>query len=303
MRSFDYCADGHHVDDAGNLIRCAYVDFRDPSERVPITTLSKASSKRHAIPGCETIRLSKPRCFPTHGEVAVAYHRGAARADDSEDADRAEPAAGGAHSARNGWIYCAAIDPETPEERAAWRESLPADYNAASPIRRPRAFARALGEMAAEQVGPRGAVVLLTSTVEGRPFRTAHASQTVYHGPVVYAEDPWRRLERASSELERRLLPVFLKDAADRAQREYRFAVWTEKEPDEDRLDLEVSPALVDAMWKPRQTPEGSGLVPAGADETSAVEELDDDGAPSTQVRVEAAPAFVEWHRPTRTWK
>ena len=58
MASFDYLADGHHVDDGGNLIA-----FRDPAERLPITALRKASSKRHAIPGCETIRISKPACF------------------------------------------------------------------------------------------------------------------------------------------------------------------------------------------------------------------------------------------------
>ena len=51
MRTFEYLADGHHVDDAGSLISCTYVDFRDPAERSPITTLRKASSKRHAIPG------------------------------------------------------------------------------------------------------------------------------------------------------------------------------------------------------------------------------------------------------------
>ena len=51
------------------------------------------------------------------------------------------------------------------------------------------------------------------------------------------------------------LLLVFLKDAAHRGQREYRFAVWAENEPQEERVDLEVSPALVDAMWKPRQEP------------------------------------------------
>ena len=135
--------------------------------------------------------------------------------------------------------------------------------------------------------------------MEGRPFCTAHTSQTVYHGPVVYAEDPSRRLERASSELERRLLPVFLKDAANRAQRESRFAVWAEKEPEEDRLDLEVSPALLDAMWKPRQKPEGSGFMPAGGDESSAVEERDDAGAPSARVRVEALPAFAGSRNPT----
>ena len=60
MASFEHLAEGHHVDDAGNLIACTYVDFRDPAERSPISTLRKASSKRHAIPGWETIRISKP---------------------------------------------------------------------------------------------------------------------------------------------------------------------------------------------------------------------------------------------------
>ena len=49
MRSVEYLADGHHVDDAGNLIACTYVDFREPAERFPVTVLQKASSKRHAI--------------------------------------------------------------------------------------------------------------------------------------------------------------------------------------------------------------------------------------------------------------
>ena len=30
MDGFEYLADGHHVDDAGNLIACTYVDFRGP---------------------------------------------------------------------------------------------------------------------------------------------------------------------------------------------------------------------------------------------------------------------------------
>ena len=57
MRGVQYLPDGHHVDDAGNLISCAYVDLRDPAERGPITTLRKASPERYAIPGCGTIRL------------------------------------------------------------------------------------------------------------------------------------------------------------------------------------------------------------------------------------------------------
>ena len=34
----------------------------------PITVLQKASSKRHTIPGCKTIRIPKPSCFVDRGE-------------------------------------------------------------------------------------------------------------------------------------------------------------------------------------------------------------------------------------------
>ena len=279
MRSVEYLADGHHVDDAGNLIACTYVDFRDPAERFPITTLRKASSKRHAIPGCETIRISKPSSFLDQGEGL---------ASDGE-----------AHHGTNGWIYCASIEPETPEEQAAWRRAMPAGRGAVSPVRRPRAFARALGAMVAEQAGPRGRIVVLRSAVEGRSFSAAHKSQTVYHGPVAYLDDPVRRLEGASSELELSLLLVFLKDAARRAEREYRFVVWAEDDPAEDVLDLDVSPALVDAMWKPRPQPEGSGFVRPGATEWSSVEELEGGGLPRARARVETLPAFLGAGNPT----
>ena len=279
MGGFEYLADGHHVDDAGNLIACTYVDFRDPAERFPIAVLQKASSKRHAIPGCETIRISKPACFIDQGEGL---------ASDDE-----------AHHGTNGWIYCASIEPETAEEQAAWRKAMPVGRSAVSPIHRPRAFARALGAMVAEQAGPRGRIVLLRNTVEGRTFCTAHKSQTVYHGPVAYLDDPVRRLEQASSDLELLLLLVFVKDAAHRAQREYRFAVWAEDDPAEDVLDLDVSPALADAMRKPRPKPEGSGFVRAGAAEYSAVEDRDGDGSSEARARVETLPAFLRAGSPT----
>ena len=271
MASFEHLADGHHVDDAGNLIACTYVDFRDPTERLPITVLQKASSKRHAIPGCATIRISKPSCFLGQGEGL---------SDGGES-----------HHGTNGWIYCASIEPQTAGEQAAWRSLMPDGRDAVSPIRRPRAFAGALGGMVAEQARPRGRIVVLRSTVEGRTFSAAHKSQTVYHGPVAYLDGPCRRLESASSELELALLLVFLKHAAHRALREYRFLVWTEDEPAEDVLDLDVSPALVDAMRKPRPEPEGSGFVRPGAAEYSAVEELEGSGL--LRARVETLPAFL----------
>ena len=276
MGSFEYLADGHHVDDAGNLITCTWVDFRDPAERYPITVLRKASSKRHAIPGCDTIRISKPGCFLDHGEGLAS--------------------GGEVHHGTNGWIYCASIEPETAGEQDAWRSSMPAGRDAFSPIRRPREFARALGAMVAEQARPRGRIVLLRSTVEGRTFSAVHRSQTVYHGPVAYLDDPCRRLESASSALELALVLVFVKPAAHRAQREYRFVVWAEDEPAEDVLDLDVSPALVDAMRKPRPEPEGSGFVRPGAAEYSAVEDAAGDGS---RARVETLPAFFGAGSPT----
>lgn len=39
--SFDYLADGHHVDDAETLSACTYVDCREPAERFPISRLKK----------------------------------------------------------------------------------------------------------------------------------------------------------------------------------------------------------------------------------------------------------------------
>ena len=140
-----------------------------------------ASSKRHAIPGCQTSRISKPACFLGQSEGVTS--------------DRE------AHHGTNGWLYCASID--AGDGRGAGRGAQgDAGRDAVSPIRRPRAFARALGAMAAQQAGPRGRIVLLRNTVDGRTFCTAHKSQTVYHGPVVSADAPVRRLETASSDLE-----------------------------------------------------------------------------------------------------
>ena len=120
-----------------------------------------------------------------------------------------------------------------------------------------------------------GRTVLLRNTVEGQVFWTPHRHQAVYHGPVVYPDDPYGRLERAFSDLvELLLLLVFIKRPAYRAQREYRFASWMETEPSEERVDLKVSPALLQAMRKGRPEPEGSEFVAAGVEESPALVEI-----------------------------
>ena len=173
---------------------------------------------------------------------------------------------------------------------------MPAGCDTVSPIRRPRAFARALGAMVAEQAGPRGRIFLLRNTVEGRTFCTPHKSQTVYHGAVAYLDHPRRHLEAALSDLELALLLVFAKHPAGRAQREYRFLVRAENGPAEDIVDLDVSRALVEAMWKPPPEPEDSGFVQPGAAEYSVVEELR--GGANSLARVETLPGFLRAGNP-----
>ena len=274
MGNVQYLADGHHVDEAGNLICCTHVDLRAAAERLPVGALKKVSSRHRAIPGCNPIRIFKPSYFDDQGEGLTA------------SAGAPEVESGG-----HAWVYCAFIEPETPEQQAAWRAAMPAGRAAASPTHRPREFARALGAMVAEQIGRQGRTVLLRSAVGGGVLRTAHRSQAVYHGPVVYADDPCRRQESASSVLELALLRVFMKPAAHRGQREYRFAVWTDGEPGRDRVDLTVSGALLDAMQRPPQEPEGGVVVPAGVDNAAAVEEVDHPGSAGVRVLVEAPPA------------
>ncbi len=293
MRSFQLRADDHHVDEGGNLISCVYVDFRDPLERTPIATLQKGSSRRHAIPGSTTIRLSKPACFLSFGEGVFEL---GLDGRDRSNAGAGESAIGGAragtvsevHYSKNGWIYCASVEPGTAAQGDAWRRAMPCSYKAISPIRRPRQFARALGAMVAEQVGPRGPTVVLRSTVEGLVSSTVLRSQTVYHGPVAYSDDPYRRLERASSDLELLLLLLFMKHSANRDQREYRFALWTESEPAEECVDLWVSPALLDAMCRERPNPEGSGFLPVGVGGSSMREAVSRAGAARMSLHDEA---------------
>ena len=133
--------------------------------------------------------------------------------------------------------------------------------------------------------------MLLHSAVGDRGLRTAHWSQTVYHGPVVYAEDPCRRLQSASSVLEL-ALRVFMKPAEHRGQREYRFAVWADGEPGRDRVDLKVSAAMLDAMQRPPQEPERGVVLPAGVDNAAPVEEVDHAGSAGVRVLVEVPPAI-----------
>ena len=278
--------EGMHVDHFGNLIWTIYVDFRDPSERKPVTRLVKGSLTEYAIENSRTVLISKPGRFRDLGESLIG-DPGEAYAsreqlsfesiDDPEhlaEARRSDQAVNRAYElvganirtrttgvrttrskrqaftfGRNGWIFCTAIEPTTPQEWELWQGTLQDDYDHVSYVERPREFARALAAMVAEQQGPQGKPTQIIHTFEDCPkLRTEHPVQLLYHGPVIYVDDVYALIEGATSKQEILLLPLFAKASNYEHQREYRFAIVTDTEPDAERVFLTVSPALTGAM-------------------------------------------------------
>ena len=94
------------------------------------------------------------------------------------------------------WTCCASIKPQTDEEWAAWRQAMPKAHDSLSPLRRLRAFARALAAMAVEQAGLPAKASCCGARWTSRRSCTVHRSQTVYHGPVFYTDPPVRWLEQ-----------------------------------------------------------------------------------------------------------
>ena len=213
------------------------VDLREPSDRSPITTLVKGCNRRHAIEYCHKIRISKPGRFREYGEGLI---RDAGEAQASQTSAQYETIGDPYHLpevqllknaidrasdqlqskikieelntqttlkttdsvtfGKNGWIFCASMGPDDPGEEANWRRSLPDGYDHSSYIYRPREFARALGSMVADQLGPKGTVAELKHSFgDGEETITHHKSQIVFHGPVVYVEDPYAVISSATS--------------------------------------------------------------------------------------------------------
>ena len=279
-------SEGPHVDHFGNLIYPIYVDFRDPSEREPVTRLVKGCVTEHAIEASQTVLISKPSRFRDLGESLI---RDPGEAYASREALTYEPIDDPEHLAearrgdqalnracelvganvrtnttgirttrskrqaftfgRNGWIFCTAIEPTTAQEWELWQGTLQDDYDHVSYIERPREFARALATMVAEQQGAQGKPTQLTHTFDDYPkLRTEHPVQVLYHGPVIYVDDVYALIQAATSEHEIMLLPLFAKASEYKNQREYRFAISTQTEPAAEKVFLTASPALTGAM-------------------------------------------------------
>ena len=189
---------------------------------------------------------------------------------------------------KNGWILCASIRPSDEAGMKAWHESLKPEYDHVTTIQSPRDFARALANMAASQLGPLGRGATLTHPLSKQP--TEHPSQSVFHGPVAYVDDPYSYVERAANPFETMLRSVFFKHARFRDQREYRFFVWTESEPEALTIDLEVSPDMLKALQLPAVLPPRTALAHHGGGQAETFAVAQDEASDRPASAREAAP-------------
>ena len=103
--------------------------------------------------------------------------------------------------------------------------------------------------MIADQIGPTGSEVTLTSTFGRIPQPAVSAkAQSVYHGPMIYTNDVYSLLDSAETDLDFHLLSIFAKSEDHSHQCEYRFAAWSNEKPALEHRILQASPRLLLAM-------------------------------------------------------
>lgn len=282
------------LDDADRLVTVWQVDPRKPRDRTPVATVVKACRRDHAIDRVGTIRVSKPAYFRSFGERlirdpaetlvsrSVVTSERIDDPDDMAEAQRIDEELNQCAAAigkqidlrtrsvqrrstststwtygKNGWIYCTSFEPRDEEETRRWKSSLPVEYYHLERIPRPREFARALGLMVAEQLGPRGPEQTIKHASGAAAIETRHKDQLIVHGPVVYSVDPFELVSSMRSPLERMLMAALVKHTRYAEQREYRFLIWSEEEPTEEYVDLTVSKAMLGSLEILRNPPRG----------------------------------------------
>lgn len=292
--------EGFHVSDAVHLIGTIYVDLRGPEQRLPIPTLVKACNTKYAPEISRALRVSKPELFREYGENLIRDPGEgnasretlvAERIDHPDDLararllnsehNRASELAGSLittntntvrrsqkttrrlTSGQNWWIFCASVEPSDADEADRWQATMPDDYDHNSYIYRPRAFARALASMVADQFGPQGKPDEMKHTYDGElRLVTEHETQLVIHGPVIYVEDPYGTVSNARDNWDFMVRSAFVKHDKYRDQREYRFLVLTEDKSTPETLDLSVSLEMLETM-ESRDRETGGLTLPA----------------------------------------
>lgn len=285
MRNTDlFASEGYCIDDYGNMISTVQVDFRPSADRLLIGQLVKVSRAEYALDVSNSILISKPSRFHEQGQGLIRDPAEATITQVTEDTEPhplleeltqdfsnalhklvlEHPEIFTAYSittehrrritdtinyGKNGWIFCAAIMPEETTLYEGWKASMPAQYDTITQIYRPTLFARALGFMVAEQLGARGQIGDMSSSLnDGEAVTSKHPLQVVVHGPVVYTDDPWALVHQLKRDEALLAASLFVKRAEFRPQQEYRFVVWTEEEPEEESVELEISGMLRDSL-------------------------------------------------------
>ncbi len=277
------------VDDSGYPIHSFFVDYRNPEDRTPITTLVKRCNKEFAFELCGTICISKPGKYQHHGESLVNDPTegkptriieesestidpdDVARAKTRDDEYNRMAKIAGLNLQQKttvnpskrkhieyltfdkyGWIYCSSIKPKDIKERELWERSFQDnDYDHSSFIRRPLEFTLALGAMVVEQLGPQlSGVKSSIGFVDQDAVNIVTKGQMIAHGPVIYVEDPFETVSSASYRSDQVYLPYFVKSIEYKAQQEYRHIILAENEPSNEDEILKVSPAMIGTIRK-----------------------------------------------------
>ena len=238
------------------LVGTQFSDFRPIEEQTPIGTLVKGSLAQHAIPRCGQVQISAlrkyRRCVGSENLISDSAEGRATRetTETKTEGGKTQTKVIFSYGDR-GWIFSASLKPGDTVQFEAWKATLKEDYDSVSYIYRPRIFARALGLMVAEQLGPRHGERTMTCRFGDLKTERTYRSQTVLHGPVVYVRNAYERTAAASTDVEKTLLPVFVKREEYRAQNEYHFFVMCDEavSDDEEVVLLDASAAMLDAMW------------------------------------------------------
>ena len=123
----------------------------------------------------------------------------------------------------------------------------------------------------------------------------------MFHGPVAYVDEPYAYVASAADPFEVMLRSAFFKHTRFRDQREYRFVVWCNNEPDDPIVYLAVTQDLRDslaiAVVKP-PTSQPDNRDPQGATSVSVnIEEGVE--TPSLPLNDQAQPSFQEESLPS----
>ena len=116
---------------------------------------------------------------------------------------------------RDFWLYCTAMEPISDEQRRALVESLDPDYGHESYIPSARTFAQMLGRAYVEHYGAQYYADDPMEHTVGGVFvgNTYHGKIGVYHGPVVYVDDPYAvctSAMAAQNSMVRTIMPMFV---------------------------------------------------------------------------------------------